>query len=198
MPSRPGLLNALAVALLAASLVSCSSPPGGGAPSAAQSANVDKSVGRNLATLDAYCWRIELNKNTDYSVWASASGTGIAGATVQAQGTNWAAVLGRAVSDLKADMTAKGITPEAAMTRQGSRTFSEAEVEMLHNCYQQLDRQAWYVKGTKSRGWTILCKADLGQASDVTVFSEGTTLVGTLNEALRKLEGGIAQRAGAR
>jgi len=192
------IVKSLLVALLALPLVSCASPKGGGAAPAARSTKADKSVGRNLATLDSYCWRIDLNKNTDYSVLASANGGGISDATVHAQGTSWGEVLGKAVSDLKAEMAAKGITPEAAMARQGSRTFSAAEIEKLHSRYQRIDRKAWYVKGTKSGGWTIVCKADVGQVSGVSVFSEGATLIAALDQALTKLDAEIAKRGAAR
>ena len=191
-------LKSLLVALLAIPLGSCASSEGGGASPAARSTKADKSVGRNLATLDSYCWRIDLNKNTDYSVLASANGGGIADATVHAQGAGWGEVLGKAASDLEAAMAAKGITPEAAMAKQGSRTFSAGEIEKLHSRYERIDLQAWYVRATKSGGWTIVCKADVGQVSGVSVFSEGATLIAALDQAVTKLDAEIAKRAANR
>lgn len=116
----PPPLNWLVVGVLALSLTACTSSQGPRTASSAQPAraNVDQAVARNLATLDAYCWRIELNKNTDYSVYASVTAGGIADASVYAQGASWAEAFGQAVADLKARMAAKGITPEATMARQ--------------------------------------------------------------------------------
>lgn len=192
------VLCSFAVVLLALLLGACGSPKGGGAARSAQASSVDGSVGRNLATLDAYCWRIELNKNTDYTVSAAATGGGMADASVHVQGKSWPEVLQKAVTSLEAAMAAKGITPAAAMAKQGSKTFSEAEIETLRSRYADIDGKAWYVKGTKSSGWVIQCKADVGQVSGVNVSSEGATLMDALSQAVTKLEVEIAKRKSAR
>lgn len=193
-------LNWLLMGFLALSLTACTSRQGEMTASSTQPArvNVDQSVARSLATLDAYCWRIELNKNTDYSVYASATAGGIADASVYAQGSNWAEALGQAVGELEARMAAKGITPEAAMAKQGARTFSEAEIRKVRERYARIDGRSWYIKGTKSRGWSLLCRADVGQISGVTVLSEGPTLIAALDAAVAKLEAALQQRAATR
>lgn len=186
--------NWLVVGFLALAGTACTSRQGETTTSAAQPAKVNQSVARDLATLDAWCWRIELNKNTDYSVQASATAGGISDASVYAQGSSWAEALGKAVADLKAKMAAKGIAPEAAMARQRSRTFSEAEIGKVRDRYARIDGKAWYIKGTKSDVWSIICRADVGQITGVTVLSEGPTLIVALDTALAKLEEELAKR----
>jgi hypothetical protein len=153
-----------------------------------------RDVGHNLALLDAYCWRLELNKNTDYTVLAKASEGGLSDATVYVDGTSWADVLRKAVAALEADMASKGITPEEAMAKNGGQTCSEAEIQTIRDRYNLIDGKAWYFKAIKTQGWTMTSKADIGGIGSVTAMGQGDTLIVALGDSLSKLDEEIATR----
>ena len=196
---RTAAAATVVVGALSFGLPGCGTPAGGGTAAAVgdTAAPVDpskKDLGHNLALLDLYCWRLELNKNTDYTILAKASEGGIADASIYVTGTSWAEVVRKAVEALEADMAARGITPDEAKAHNGGTSFTEAEIKKLTERYNLIDAKAWYFKAVKTQGWTITTKADIGAIASVTAMGEGPTLVAAVNDSLRKLDEEIAKR----
>lgn len=179
-------------------LVACSAPATGvvapaGSAATALDAN-STSVARNLALLDTYCWRLELNKNTDYTVLAKASEGSVSDASIYESGASWSEVLQKAVDAMEADMATHGITPDEARANNRGSSFTEPQIKELQDRYRAIDAKAWYFKAVKTQGWTMTSKADIGGIASVTAMGQGDTLLAALDDSLRNLDDEIVKR----
>ncbi|MFO0875377.1 MAG: hypothetical protein U0575_15600 [Phycisphaerales bacterium] len=189
------------VATAVVAFAGCSTPAAGGAAGAAGGATAATSggdasseMGHNLAVLDELCWRLELNKGTDYTVLAKAREGPRAEASVYVTGATWAEAFDKTVRELQAEMAAKGIDSADARAKNGGRSFSEEQIRQLQAQYRKLDVEAFYVKAVKTSGWMITCMANIGQATNVTALGTGDTLLAAITDALTQLDAEIAKR----